>query len=57
MSTKQGTREEFQMKKDESYLNYWQNRMKNDVQFIQYMAEMYKKQQLDIHKQASTNRK
>lgn len=37
------------MMNDQSDFNYWHDRMKGDAQFIQFMTEMYKKQQLDLH--------
>jgi hypothetical protein len=45
----QGSQEGFQMVNDQSDFNYWHDRMKSDAQFIQFMTEMYKKQQLDLH--------
>jgi hypothetical protein len=42
---------------DESEFNYWHDQMKGDAQFVQYMTELYKKQQLDIHVREPTNRR
>ena len=47
MCTPQEPIEEAGNVKDESNAKYWQNKMKNDVQFLQYMTEVYKKQHLE----------
>jgi hypothetical protein len=48
MTTTAGSREGIMAKNNKSDLDYWYDRMKDDVQFINYMTDVYKKQQLDI---------
>ena len=57
MTATHGSREGTMTMNSQRDLNYWHDRMKEDVQFTRYMAEVYKKQQLDLHVSEQTNKK
>jgi hypothetical protein len=57
MTTTAGSREGIMARNNKPDLDYWRDRMKDDVQFMHYMTDVYKKQQLDIqlHEQREKN--
>jgi hypothetical protein len=57
MTTTHGSQEGDLTMNNQLDLDYWHDRMKGDVQFIQYMTEIYKKQQQDIHIREQKNKK
>ena len=57
MSTVQEPPDEFVTINDEAVLNYWQDKMKNDIQFVRYVTEVYKKQQLELQNKEGINKK
>jgi len=48
--------EGFQTIHDQSEMEYWQNQMKDDDQFIQIMTEIFKKKQLEFQREQKNNK-
>ncbi|UJR17176.1 hypothetical protein I4U23_004072 [Adineta vaga] len=45
----------FQTINDQAELDYWQNQMKNDELFVQFMAEIFQKKQLEAQRERRNN--
>ena len=57
MIMEQISHDSFQQMNVQSDSEYWQNQMKNDIQFIQFMTDVYKKQYLELHPNERKNKK
>ncbi|CAF4451919.1 unnamed protein product [Rotaria sp. Silwood2] len=56
MAAEQEPSDGFKTINDQSDFHYWQNQMKYDTQFIHFMTEIYKKQQLDLQVREQRNK-
>ncbi|CAF3266940.1 unnamed protein product [Rotaria sp. Silwood2] len=56
MAKTSGSQEEIQLINDNTDFGYWYNEMNSDDQFVRYMAEIYKKQHLDIYMNQQQNK-